>query len=90
MFSLKDCIAINYELWKNNAISQSITAVNEVIKTFDNHLQGIINAIVTQTSSAKHENMNGKIQSVISKARGFLNFERFRINTLFYFGNLKF
>ncbi|RIY35277.1 hypothetical protein CKY20_11010 [Capnocytophaga canis] len=74
LFSLKDCIAINYELWKNNAISESITAVNEVIKTFDNHLQGIINAIVTQTSSGKHENMNGKIQSVILKARGFLNF----------------
>ncbi|ATA74671.1 ISL3 family transposase [Capnocytophaga sp. H2931] len=90
LFGLKDCISFNYELWKNNAISQSITAVNEVIKTFDNHLQGIINAIVTQTSSGKHENMNGKIQSVISKARGFLNFERFRINTLFYFGNLKF
>jgi len=44
--------------------------------------------MITQTSSAKHENMNGKIQSVIAKARGFLNFERFRINILFYFGKL--
>ncbi|HTO37174.1 MAG TPA: transposase, partial [Brumimicrobium sp.] len=52
------------------------------------NLKGIINAIITSTSSAKHENKNGAIQSVIAKARGFRNFERFRINTLFYFGNL--
>ena len=35
------------------------------------------------------ENMNGKIQAVIAKARGFLNFDRFKVNVLFYFGNLK-
>ncbi len=29
-----------------------------------------------------------KIQTVIAKARGFINFDRFRINTLFYFENL--
>ncbi|MCO5260136.1 MAG: transposase [Crocinitomicaceae bacterium] len=66
----------------------SINAVNKVIATFDRHLNGIINAIITGTSSAKHENKNGAIQSVIAKARGFRNFERFRINALFYFGNL--
>ncbi len=42
----------------------------------------------TNTSSAKHENMNGKIQAVIAKARWFINFDRFRINPLFYFGSL--
>lgn len=69
-------------------MSYSITAVNKVVKTFDRHLEGILNAIITQTSSAKHENKNGLIQSVIAKARGFRNFERFRINVLFYFGKL--
>ena len=90
LFQIKEDVEFHYNLWKDNAISQSISAVNEVIKTFDNHLPGIFNAVTTQTSSAKHENMNGKIQSVISKARGFLNFERFRINALFYCGKLNF
>ncbi|MGC4128199.1 MAG: ISL3 family transposase [Bergeyella sp.] len=90
LFQISEDIELHYNLWKENAISQSINAVNDVIKTFDNHLTGIFNAITTQTSSAKHENMNGKIQSVIAKARGFLNFDRFRINTLFHFGKLNF
>jgi hypothetical protein len=43
----------------------------------------------SKTSSAKHENKNGCYsQAVIAKARGFKNFHRFRINILFYFGNL--
>ena len=78
----------NYKQWKENALTFSINAVNKVVATFDRHLNGIINAIITSTSSAKHENKNGAIQSVIAKARGFRNFERFRINTIFYFGNL--
>ncbi len=90
LFQINEDVEMHYNLWKENAISQSINAVNEVIKTFDNHLKGIFNAITTQTSSAKHENMNGRIQSVIAKARGFLNFDRFRINILFYFGKLNF
>jgi len=78
-----------YNLWKNNSLAYEIKPINSVVATFDRHLKGIINAIITRTSSAKHENMNGKIQAVLAKARGFLNFERFRINALFYFGNLK-
>ncbi len=60
------------------------------IDTFERHKVGIMNAFETKTSSGKHENMNGRIQSVIAKARGFINFERFRINVLFYFGKLNF
>lgn len=88
LFQIKQDIPFHYKLWKDDAINQSIKAVNEVIKTFDNHLTGIFNAITTQSTSGKHENMNGRIQSVIAKARGFANFDRFRINILFYFGNL--
>jgi transposase len=74
--------------WIEDSRSKKIFNVNLILKTFENHLQGIINAITTRTSSGLHENMNGRIQSVIAKARGFVNFERFRINVLFYFGNL--
>lgn len=77
------------EKWIQESRSKNIFNVNLVLNTFERHLTGICNAITTRTSSSLHENMNGKIQSVIAKARGFINFERFRINVLFYFGNLK-
>ena len=79
-----------FEKWVTKSKANNLGYVNKVIKTFENHKEGIINAFITKTSSGAHENMNGRIQAVIAKARGFLNFDRFRINVLFYFGNLKF
>ncbi len=66
----------------------NIKPLNTVIATFERYKQGIINAFKTKTNSGKHENLNGKIQAVLAKARGFLNFDRFRVNVLFYFGKL--
>jgi transposase len=76
------------EQWMTKSKEKGLHFVNEVIKTIKNHLQGVINAIITHTDSGKHENINGRIQAVLAKARGFRNFERFRINVLFYFGKI--
>jgi hypothetical protein len=62
--------------------------VNEVVKTFKRNTKGIENAIITETTSSKQANLNGRIQSVIAKGRGFFNFKKFKINVMFYFGNL--
>jgi transposase len=86
----KDDIAQTYSLWVEKAKASQLKYVLKVVETFERHKEGILNAAWTQSSSAKLENLNGRIQSVIAKARGFLNFDRFRINTLFYFGNLNF
>ena len=75
-------------IWMNDSIEKNITAVNKVIETFKRHLTGIRNAINTSTSSGKHENMNGRIQALITKSKGYLNYERFRIHVLFHYGNL--
>lgn len=83
-------IYANYMEWITSAIESKINPVMKVVETFERHREGILNSFVTKTSSAKHENKNGKIQAILAKARGFLNFERFRINVLFYFGNLDF
>ena len=77
-----------FEHWIENSKQKQLKYVDAIITTFVNHKQGIIDAFKTKTDSGLHENMNGRIQSVIAKARGFLNFERFRINVLFYFGKL--
>ena len=76
--------------WIKSGGEKGLYYVNLVLKTIESHIEGIANAITTKTTSAIHENKNGKLQEIIAKGRGFLNFERFRINALFYFGNLNF
>jgi transposase len=46
-----------------------------VLKTFKKHAKGIENEVIIETTSGKHENLNGRIQSVLAKARGLLNFD---------------
>ncbi len=79
-----------YDRWVVDAIKTGIKPVIDVLKTFERHLEGIFNAIKLKTTSAQHERINGNIQSLIGKARGFLNFDRFRINVMFYFAKLDF
>jgi transposase len=79
-----------YDLWVEDAIKTGIKSVMEVVKTFERHLDGIFNAILYKTTSAQHERINGNIQSLIAKARGFASFDRFRINVMFYFAKLQF
>lgn len=79
-----------YDSWMMNALNTGIKYVADVVKTFERHLEGVFNAILYKTTSAQHERINGNIQSLLAKARGFLNFERFRINVMFYFGQFKF
>jgi transposase len=74
--------------WMDDAMAKGLVFVNKVIHTIHNHIMGVVNALVTRTDSAKHENTNGRIQAILAKARGFKNFDRFRINVLFYFGKL--
>ena len=42
------------------------------------------------TTSAMHENINGRIQNIIAKTKGFKNYKKFRINMRFLFGITKF
>ena len=74
--------------WMAHSMTKGLPFVNQVINTIKNHVTGVVNALTTRTDSGKHENINGRIQAILAKARGFKNFDRFRINVLFYFGKL--
>ena len=76
--------------WMAHALTKGLQFVNQVIATIKNHVTGVVNALITRTDSAKHENTNGRIQAIPAKTRGFLNFDRFRFHVLFYFGKLEF
>lgn len=78
-----------YDNWMDNALQTGIKYLADVVKTFERHLEGVFNAILYKTTSAQHERINGNIQSLLAKARGFINFDRFRINVMFYYGKLK-
>ena len=69
-----------FERWLERVLNSGLSFLQQVAETNKNHKEGIINTLLTDTTSSKHEKTNEKIQSVISKARGFLNFDRFKIN----------
>ncbi len=79
-----------FKEWLLQSKSLKVSFLNKVIATFERHEKGIINPFITHTTSAMHENINGRIQNVIAKAKGFKSYKRFRINMLFYFSNLNF
>lgn len=94
--NFKDIFSINsideikeaYEKWVKDSFDSGLKFVRDVVETFERHKEGVMNAFTTKTTSGKHENLNGRIQSTLAKARGFRNFDRFRINILFHFSNL--
>ena len=86
----KDTARDLIKTWIDNSRIFALEFVNKALHTIENHIEGIAAALLTRTSSGLHENTNGRIQAIVAKARGFANFERFRINALFYYGNLQY
>lgn len=86
----KDTAKDLIKTWIDNSRILALEFVNKALHTIENHIEGIAAALLTRTSSGLHENTNGRIQAIVAKARGFANFERFRINALFYYGNLQY
>ena len=66
----------------------NIKEVIKVAKMFNNHLEGVCNAMVESFSNAMAERLNGKIQEVKSVGRGYRTFKNFRSAILFFHGNL--
>lgn len=60
----------------------------EVAKLLKRHLDNIVTYLKHRITNAVAEGLNSKIQQVKSAARGFRNFENFRIAILFFCGKL--
>lgn len=60
----------------------------KVVKTFKNHLQGLVDYTKHRVTNAMAESVNTSIQQVKSKARGFKSAQAFRIAILFHLGAL--
>lgn len=74
--------------WAQSSISKQIKEVSKVVNMFENHLTGVVNALVTNFNNAMAERLNGKIQELKTAGRGYRTFEKFRSAILFFHGGL--
>jgi len=74
--------------WIRNAQKCGIGQIIKVAKTFDRHMQGIINAMTYNKSNAMAERINGKLQEIKMTARGYRIFENYKSAILFFHGGL--
>ena len=84
----KERAIILYRMWRQDALRANIKEINQVIETFDRHEKGIINAIHTGANNARAERLNGSIQELKTRGRGYKTTANFRTAILFFHGNL--
>lgn len=77
-----------YADWVKKAKEINNTQLLKVVKTFDNHLQGLLDYTKHRVSNAMAECINTTIQQIKCKARGFKSANAFRIAILFHLGDL--
>ncbi len=66
--------------WIRNAQKCGIGQIIKVVKVFETHLTGIVNAMA--------ERLNGKIQEIKTSSKGYRTFEKFKSAILFFNGGL--
>lgn len=74
--------------WGASVLRSNIKEVIKVVRMFNKHLKGVINALTESFSNAMAERLNGKIQEIKSVGRGYRTFEKFRSAILFFHGGL--
>lgn len=77
-----------FNRWFEDVIASGIKPMIRVAKMFKRHLAGILHWYDMFISNAMAEGFNAKIQAVKVNARGFRNFENYRIAILFECGKL--
>jgi len=75
--------------WSHKVDQSKNTWLLKVAKTFEKHLQGLLDYTKHRVSNAMAECINTAIQQVKSKARGFKSAKAFRIAILFHLGDLE-
>jgi len=77
-----------YKQWVVASIGKKIKEMTKVVEMFNNHMRGVVNALIINISNAMAERLNGKIQEIKTVARGYRTFKNFRSAILFFHGGL--
>lgn len=76
------------KIWNKEILESKLQPMIKFAEMVKQHLKGILNYIEFNITNAVAEGINGKIQHLLYSARGFRNFNNYRIAILFYCGNL--
>jgi transposase len=77
-----------FNCWYFRATHSRLKPMIDVAKMMKRHLEGLLSYCLHKISNAVTEGLNSKIQSIKASARGFRNFEHYRIAILFSCGKL--
>jgi transposase len=74
--------------WYDTALKLGNKHLTKVAEMLRNHLPGLLAYLRHQTNNAVAEGLNGQIQLIKARARGFRRFPNFRVAILFFLGKL--
>lgn len=77
-----------FKSWYYWATHSRLNPIIEAAKTLKRHLSGILAYLRHHITNAVTEGLNSKIQAIKFNARGFRNFQNYRIAILFHCGKL--
>jgi transposase len=77
-----------FKAWYYSATHSRLPPIIDVAKMIKRHFENIVTYFKHYISNAFAEGMNSVIQHIKASARGFRNFENYRIAILFYCGGL--
>lgn len=77
-----------FKRWYNEAISLGIKEITSVAKMLKKHIDNILTYFDSYITNAVSEGLNSRIQAIKSNARGYRNFDNYRISILFFCGKL--
>lgn len=75
--------------WHHEALRSCLAPIKKVARTLQEHLLGLVSYFEHRITNALSECFNSTIQSIKASARGFRNFEHYRIRILFFLGKLE-
>lgn len=74
--------------WYQWAIRSRLEPIKKVARMIKAHWDGVMNAVTSDTTNARSESLNSRIQWIKSKACGYRNRDRFRTAIYFHLGGL--
>jgi len=77
-----------FDRWYKQAFETGLPEIRKVARMLKKHLENILTYFDCYITNAASEGLNSKIQAIKANARGFRNFENYRVSILFFCGKL--
>jgi transposase len=78
-----------FQNWTDELDKHDLPKMHKVARTFEKNIQGLLNYLKWRITNAYGEAVNALIQEIKTVARGFRQFQNFRVAILFFLGKLE-